>query len=308
MVELHQNQTVHTDNKVIKGLRRSPLWWFVPLLFVIVGFYLYPTLEVVRFSLTDATLLSRDYDYTWTTYRNVLRDPNLPIVLRATAVFVGGSVVVQIILGLAIALVVNRGKNRHLIGTVFVRTIILSAWIIPGIAAGIVWEVILNEAGYGLITAAFRSLSRRAPPLLSTPTAALVSVTVANVWRGTAFSMILLYAGLQGIAKELYEAAEVDGANGTQAFWHITLPQLRTVLLINIILITIATFNSFDLILPLTGGGPGRATEVLSLYTYNAVFRNYDLASGSALAVLMLLITLLITWIYTNFLPKEEQQ
>ena len=100
--------------------------------------------------------------------------------------------------------------------------------------------------------------------------------------------MILLYAGLLVIPRSLYEAAAVDGATAFKQFWYITLPQLRPILLINTILISIFTLNTFDLILPLTGGGPGRATEVLALYAYNTVFRNFDLSNGAVLAVMLL--------------------
>jgi multiple sugar transport system permease protein len=118
--------------------------------------------------------------------------------------------------------------------------------------------------------------------------------------------MILLYAGLVVIPKSLYEAAAVDGATALKQFWYITLPQLRPILLINTILISIFTLNTFDLILPLTGGGPGRATEVLALYTYNAVFRNFDLSNGAVLAVLLLLISVVFTFFYVRLLPKES--
>jgi multiple sugar transport system permease protein len=117
--------------------------------------------------------------------------------------------------------------------------------------------------------------------------------------------MILQYAGLQSIPDELYEAAEVDGANALQSFWNITIPQLRPILMINVILITISTLNTFDMILPLTGGGPGQATEVLALHTYNVIFREYSLAGGAVLAVIMLLISLVITLGYRRLLRSE---
>jgi multiple sugar transport system permease protein len=123
---------------------------------------------------------------------------------------------------------------------------------------------------------------------LSDPT--LGSVTVANIWRGTAFSMLLLYAGLQTVNRELYEAAAVDGASRVRQFWHVTLPQLRPVLLVNVVLITIATLNTFDMVLALTGGGPAQATEVLALHIYNTVFINFNIASGSVFAVFLLAI------------------
>ena len=118
--------------------------------------------------------------------------------------------------------------------------------------------------------------------------------------------MILLYAGLVVIPASLYEAAAVDGATALRQFLHVTLPQLRPILLVNTILISIFTLNSFDLILPLTGGGPGRATEVLSLYAYNTVFRNFDLSNGAVLAVILLLISLAFTFFYVRLLPKES--
>ncbi|WP_313760239.1 carbohydrate ABC transporter permease, partial [Rhizobium sp.] len=134
------------------------------------------------------------------------------------------------------------------------------------------------------------------------------SVVISNVWRGTAFSMVVMYAAIKAIDPELYEAAEMDGANPWQRLIYITLPQLRAAILVNMILITIQTLNTFDAIISLTGGGPGRATEVLSLYTFNVVFRNYDLAAGAVLSILMLVISLSLALVYARFLPKGEPQ
>jgi multiple sugar transport system permease protein len=162
-----------------------------------------------------------------------------------------------------------------------------------------------NEASYGFINGVLRLTGLPTVHWLSDPGIAIWSAVLANVWRGTAFSMILLYAGLVVIPASLYEAAAVDGATAFRQFLHVTLPQLRPILLINTILISIFTLNSFDLILPLTGGGPGRATEVLSLYAYNTVFRNFDLSNGAVLAVILLLISLAFTFFYVRLLPKE---
>jgi len=187
-----------------------------------------------------------------------------------------------------------------------VRVIILSAWIVPGVAGGIVWQLMFNEASYGFLNALLRGAGLAPIPWLSDPDIAIWSAVIANVWRGTAFSMILLYAGLLVIPRSLYEAASVDGATPLKQFWYITLPQLRPILLVNTILISIFTLNTFDLILPLTGGGPGRATEVLALYAYNTIFRNFDLSNGAVLAVILLLISLIFTLFYARLLPKES--
>ena len=208
-------------------------------------------------------------------------------------------------LGLLVALALHRGVLRGLPGVSLVRVVILCSWIVPGVASGIVWQLMFNEASYGFLNALLRMVGLSPVAWLSDPDIAIWSAVIANVWRGTAFSMILLYAGLLVIPRSLYEAAAVDGATALKQFWYITLPQLRPILLINTILISIFTLNTFDLILPLTGGGPGRATEVLALYAYNTIFRNFDLSNGAVLAVILLLISLIFTLFYVRLLPKE---
>lgn len=281
--------------------------WLLPLIIIVTGFYLYPAVEVIRFSFTDASLLSPDYRYTLDSYRQVLSSSALPQILRVTLVIVVAGVFFQISTGLLTAVVVKRGMRRRLLGTQFVRTLVTASWVVPAVATGIVFRIILNEANYGLVTTLLNGIGIGNVSILSHPTNAAIAVVAANVWSGTAFSMILLYAGLQSIPGELYEAADIDGATGAQSFLHITLPQLRPVLLTNLILITIGTFNAFALILALTGGGPGRATEVLALYTYNTVFWNFDLSGGSVLAVLMLCVSLIFTIFYVQLLPKERR-
>ena len=283
----------------------QPLVWLAPLAVLLVVSYVYPAVEVVRFSFTDATLLNPDYDYGLGSYQNVGANPDLPGVIRTTLVFVIFSVVLQLILGLLVALALNRGTKRRLWGVGLVRIVILSSWIVPGIASGIIWQLMFNEASYGFLNGMLRQVGIPPVAWLSNPNMAIWSAVIANTWRGTAFSMILLYAGLLVIPQSLYEAASVDGATAIKQFWYITLPQLRPIILINTILISIFTLNSFDLIISLTGGGPGRATEVLSLYTYNTVFRNFDLSNGAVLAVILLLISLIFTGLYLRLLPKD---
>lgn len=291
----------------LRGLmgENRPTLWLAPLLAVVTLFYFYPAIEVLRYSLTNASLLKPNYQYTLSTFAHVLGDPVLYQVIKTTAIFVIASIVSQIILGLIIALAVNRASKRRLPGRTFIRSLVLSAWVMPGVVIGIVWSIVLNDADYGLANLLLGSVGLGSVSWLSTPSMALFSVILANVWRGTAFSMILQYAGLQSIPDELYEAAQVDGAGSVSSFFYITLPQLRPIFMINIILITISTLNTFDMILPLTGGGPGQATEVLSLRTYNVIFQDYSLSQGGVLAVIMLLIALVLTLFYRRLLRSE---
>jgi multiple sugar transport system permease protein len=221
-------------------------------------------------------------------------------------VFTASSVVAQQVLGFFIAQVVVRSEKRGLFGSTIVRTTALVAWVVPGIAGGIIWKMLFNEAPFGGLNSLLRMVGAAPVQWLSDPDMVMWSVVISNVWRGTAFSMVVMYAAIKAIDPELYEAAEMDGANGRQRMFYITLPQLRTAILVNMILITIQTLNTFDAIISLTGGGPGRATEVLSLYTFNVVFRNYDLAAGAVLSILMLVISLSLALVYARFLPRGE--
>jgi multiple sugar transport system permease protein len=275
-----------------------PFGWLFPVAMLLAVFYLYPVLDVVRTSFTDATLLNSNYAYTLDSYRSVLADSALPRIGLATVIFVAGSVIGQTALGLSIALTLQAGFRRRLPGVRTVQVVVLATWIIPGVASAITWQLLLSEASYGFFNAMLRLVSLSPVPWLSDSRLAIWSATLANVWRGTALSMILLYAGLQTIPPSLYEAAAVDGATALQAFRYITLPRLGPALLINTVIVSIFSLNTFELVMPLTGGGPGRSTEVLALAAYNAVFHDLNLAQGSVLAVLMLLITLVLTIVY----------
>ncbi len=282
--------------------------WLLPLILVLGLFYLYPVFDVFRLALTRATLLGDEGGYTFATLAQTLSRPEIPGILGVTATFTLASVFSQQLLGLFIALVVVRGEKRRLFGTTIVRTTALIAWVVPGIAGGIIWKMLFNEAPFGGLNSLLRLMGASPVQWLSDPNLVMWSVVVSNVWRGTAFSMVVMYAALKAIDPVLYEAASVDGATARQRLFHVTLPQLRSAILVNMILITIQTLNTFDAIISLTGGGPGRSTEVLSLYTFNVVFRNYDLASGAVLSILMLIISLGLALIYAAFLPKGEER
>jgi multiple sugar transport system permease protein len=275
-----------------------PFWWLFPVAFLLTVFYLYPVLEVVRISFTDATLLDSAYIYTLDSYRSVFADSALPQILLATVIFVVGSMIGQTALGLSIALTLQAGFQRRLLGVRTVQLVVLATWVVPSVASAITWQLLLSEANFGLFNAMLKLVSLPPVPWLSDSQVAIWSATLANIWHGTALSMILLYAGLQTIPPTLYEAAAVDGATAFQAFRHITLPTLRPVLLINIIIVSIFSLNTFELVMPLTGGGPGHSTEVLALATYSTVFHDFNLAQGSVLAVLMLFVSLAVAIVY----------
>jgi len=294
------------DRSAWSALIHGPVPWIVPVVVMIGLFYLYPILDAMRLAFTDASLLDSDETYTLESMRVTLTNPALDVVLRNTFVFAAATVVGQMLCGLAIALVVINGERRRLPGMLALRTIVLAAWVIPGVANGIIWQMLFSEAPFGAINSALRLIDIAPVAWLSNPTNAMISVIIATVWQGTAFSMIIMYAALKSVDESLYEAAAVDGDTGFERFWFITLPQLRGAIVINAILISIALLNAFDVIIALTGGGPGRATEVLALFTYNTVFYSYDLAGGSVLSLMLLVITLALAFVYSRFLPDRE--
>jgi len=175
---------------------------------------------------------------------------------------------------------------------VAVRVAVVSAWVVPGVLVGVLWRILLIENRSGIVNHGLSLIGWGPAPLLSSSALALVSVIVANSWRGCAFSMVLQYAGLQRIPRELHEAADLEGLSAGQRFRMVTLPQIAPVVALNLAVITIATLNTFDLILPLTGGGPARSTEVISLFMYRSAFFNLEAGRAAAVGVILLALNL----------------
>jgi multiple sugar transport system permease protein len=284
----------------------SPLPWLLPLAAILGATFIYPIFEIARLSFTDASLVSGEYSYTFESYLSLFRSPYFANLLKATAIFVCFSVVFQMLLGFLIALAVDQGAKRGMRTSIVTRTAVLSAWVIPGVIIGIIWSILYEQSAGGILNYVLGSIGLSVP-FLTDPQVALASVTITNIWRGTAFSMILLYAGLQTLPDDVMEAAKVDGANAWQRLIHVVLPLLAPILFIDLVVVSIETFNTFDMVLALTGGGPGRSTEVIALSIYNQIFQQFNLGQGAATAVLLLTINMLMTFVYIRFLERNEE-
>jgi multiple sugar transport system permease protein len=269
---------------------RALAWWLLPAVLLVGVVLLYPMLELVRLSFTDAAVAADTGSYTLESVRSLGADPEFRGMLGVTLVFVGASVALQLAIGFLLAWLLDAARRRRAAGTLAARVAVVTAWVAPGVLVGVLWKILLIENRSGIVNYYLSRIGVGPLPLLSSPALALTSVVVANVWRGCAFSMILQYAGLQRIPRELHEAADLEGASAWQRCRWVLLPQVAPVLALNVILITIATFNTFDLILPLTGGGPARHTEVISLFMYRSAF--FDLAAGKAAAVAMVMLAI----------------
>ena len=285
----------------------TPVPWVLPLAVILIAVFLYPIIEIARLGFTNADLVGTDYEYTLGSYVSLFTAPSFVRMLTVTALFVGFSVAFQMLLGFAIALLIDQGTKRNLRGTVLTRTAVLSAWAIPGVIIGIIWSLLYAEGETGILNYLLTFVGVDDPiAFLSDPTNALVAVTIANIWRGTAFSMIFIYAGLQTFPQDVIEAAKMDGAGPVHRLFRVIIPILMPVLLVNMIVIIVDTFNTFDMVMAMTGGGPGRSTEVIALSIYNQIFNNFDLGSGAATATLLLLINVGLTIVYFRFLEKGK--
>ncbi|MBD2185974.1 sugar ABC transporter permease [Planktothrix sp. FACHB-1355] len=236
-------------------------------------------------------------------YQRMLGDGRFWQSMWNTTVFTAGSVLLELILGIAIALVLNQAfKGRGI-----VRTITLMPWALPTALMGVAWAWIFNDR-YGIINDILRRLGiiETGITWLGDPVLAMVAVIAADVWKTTPFIALLLLAGLQSIPNDLYEAHALDGATAWQSFRRITLPLLMPQIVIALLFRFAQAFAIFDLIQVMTGGGPAGATETVSVYIYSTVMRYLDFGYGAALVVVTFLLLLTAVAIASFLLSKAR--
>jgi len=278
--------------------------WLAPALVVIAALVAFPMLDLVRLSFTNTRTHGLAYTYTLESYRGVLGDPAFPGMVAVTLVFLVTSVSLQMGAGLAIAILLDAARRHRARFTLAARVAVVSAWIIPGVLVGVLWRILLIENRSGIVNYWLSRLGQGPLPLVSSGPLALASLIAANGWRGCAFSMILLFAGLQRIPRELHEAADLEGLGAWDRFRVVLLPPLKPVLALNLALVTIQTLNTFDLILPLTGGGPARRTEVVSLFMYRAAFASMEAGRAAAVAVILLVLNLGLAFVAARLIQR----
>jgi multiple sugar transport system permease protein len=220
-----------------------------------------------------------------------------------TIVFTSASVISELLLGLAIALVLNQAFFARGL----VRTSAILPWALPTALIGLAWTWIFNDQ-FGVVNDILRRLGLIQTGInwLGEPTLAMVALIFADIWKTTPFISILLLAGLQSISPDLYEAHAIDGATPWQSFRRITLPLLLPQILIAVLFRFAQAFGIFDLIQVMTGGGPGGATEVVSLYIYSTVMRYLDFGYGAALVVVTFLLLVLAVAIASFLLNRTR--
>ncbi|MEV0406158.1 sugar ABC transporter permease [Actinoallomurus sp. NPDC050550] len=266
-------------------------------------FFVGPILWCVYASFTDIALTgagaSSPHLVGLRNYRQMFSDPQFTKSLWLTVVFVVGSAVVgQNLGGLALALLMN--GRRRIVRSV-VGAIVVGAWVLPELVAAFMWYAFLSD--HGTLNAILHAVGLHGKSwLYASP---LLAVTIANVWRGTAFSMLVYSAALSNVPDELLEAAAVDGASAWQRLRHITMPLIRRAMLTNLMTITLQTLAVFTLIFAMTGGGPGTKSQTLPIFMYQEAFKFYHLGYGAALAIVLLAVGAAFSLVYLRAMRKE---
>ncbi|WP_232668281.1 carbohydrate ABC transporter permease [Pseudonocardia sp. TRM90224] len=289
------------------GLTRRlvPYGYLSPTMLLLTVLMVVPIVMVIGYSFRDNVIVNKNPVFAGlVNYAKVLTDADFLAALQNTAVFISVSTAAHLVLGLTFAMMLNTKLLGGITKAVF-RIVYILPWLFTIAVIAVIWRLLLDPAGVVNYVLQTLGLIQDGVSWLGEPGTALWAVTFANIWSGYPFFMISLLAALQGISADLYEAAAVDGTNWLQRFVHVTLPQLRPVIISMAVLDLIWTSQQFALIWMMTGGGPLNSTEMLSTYTYKQAFSEYEFATASAAAVIVLLLTAALAFFYVR--QQREQ-
>lgn len=279
--------------------RRLVPWFYVaPATLLFGALMVIPMITVLHYSMLDNAIVRKDARFVGLqNYLTIFQDPVFWQSVAQTLYFTIMSVVFHLLIGLAFALLLNSDRIDPTIRSVF-RVLFILPWLYTAVIIAIIWRLLLDPNGVvNSILMTLHIVDFKVEWFSSTATA-LHAVTFANIWAGYPLYMVSLLAALQGISKELYDAARIDGANAVQMFLSVTIPQLMPVIVSIALLDFIWTMQVFPLVWMTTGGGPIHATEVLSTFTYKLAFSSYKFSLASASAIVILVMSMSVTVLY----------
>jgi len=265
-----------------------------------------PLVSVFLDSFTDRSFLRPVAEFIGVdNYIDILTDAGFWATFGRTLLWTGLSVSLQIVIGLAFALLLNQRFR----GRGFLRGLFLLPWVTPVVVVALIWKWMLNDL-YGVINNLLAQVNPAWGDLawFSDQSLALWTVIGVNVWRGVPFTMIIFLAGLQSVPQELKEAAAVDGAGRARTFAAVTLPHLRGILLTVALIFTMFNFNNFDLVYLSTRGGPAERTMILPVKTYEVAFKGLQIGEAGAWAVLMLITIAILAAVYFAYIRRSEKE
>lgn len=278
----------------------QPYLFVGPAMLLLILLMLVPIGKVIIDSFYDNNFMSQNAPFIGLeNYKDVVARAVFGKVIGNSIVFSVFSVISHLLIGMGLALLLNQSINRFALA--FFRTIFILPWIFTAAVVALAWTLIMSPLGVFNYILEIFSGNEVIIEWLGNPDLVMITLILINAWRGYPFVMVSILAGLQSIDQELYEAASIDGADGIRKFIHITLPQLRPILLSVGLLDLIWTLNLFPLIWLTTGGGPNGATETIATLTYKMAFNEFEFGQASAMAVIAVVFTLGITIYYLKY-------
>jgi multiple sugar transport system permease protein len=279
----------------MKGERRFALALFLPAFLVLVATTTFPLVYLLWTSVHKVELAMP-----WLSgfagldnYARMGADPRFWNSLELTLIYTGATVALQVLVGLALALLVLQiPKGQGALRVAAILPIVLAP-----VVVGLFWRTLVLAPDFGVVDFVTRALGLGSHNWLGDPQLALVSVIAIHTWQWTPFAFLVILASLSAVPPEIYEAARIDRAGGWRRFWHITLPLIRPAIVIVVILRLMIALSAFAAIFAATGGGPGTATEILNLYAYRMSFTELSLGYGAALATVLLAATLAVSFV-----------
>ena len=276
----------------------------LPTLLLIGLIIVYPLIDAVQLSFTNRTFINPNPDFIGlANYTRIFESAQFrDVVVNSftwTIAVVGG----QFFVGLAVALLFNQPFR----GRGLVRSLIVIPWVTPGVIAALLWRL-LYEPQLGIINGALAAIGVQNPmvPWLSQGSTAMLAVIIAAIWKGAPFSIIMYLAALQNVSEDLLDAAKVDGASAWDRLRHVILPEIMPIVRVTLLLTTVATFNYFDLIYIMTGGGPLRATHIFPTWIYEQAFTQARTGLAAAYGIVSTLILLVFALVYLRELNKRK--
>ena len=277
-----------------------------PAMIVTIGIIFIPMIRTITYSFTNYVLFKPNERHFsgLANYIEIFKDPIFRSSLAHTLIWIAGIILFQFLLGFATALLLN----QNFFGKGIARSLILIPWVTPSVITSLMWRW-MYDGNYGVINQILYKLNLidEFVPWLANASTALGGVMLALVWQGFPFFAIMILAGLQSIPEELYEAASIDGASTFQKFSNITIPMVAPITLTTVLLRIIWVANSLDVILVMTGGGPGYRTYTLPVYSYIKAYKGMDFGYSSALSVLLTILLMGIIAGYVRKLLKKDE-
>jgi len=283
-----------------------PYLYLLPALALLTVLMLYPMVLVFRYAVLDNVIMNKFPTFVGLeNFRQILSDDTFRESFGNTVYFTFMSVVFHLLLGLLFAVLLNTNRINKTLRSVL-RVLYIMPWLFTAVIVAIIWRLLLDPSGVINNILTTLHITQSNIEWFSSSKTAIHALTFVNIWAGYPLFMVSLLAGLQGVPPSLYEAAIVDGANELQKFWFITIPHLVPIIISIALLDFIWTMQVFPLVWMTTGGGPIHATEMLSTYTYKLAFTKYQFSLASASAILMLLMSMCMTYFYIKHQKARE--